>query len=99
MINYIIKKFVGSKNDREVKKLRGLVAKINEHEAHLQNVSDDALRQKTGRPSISPSWSIVSGTARGYLGHDRLDPVRGTRATPGHRSPARSPIGAARRIP
>ncbi len=47
MINYIIKKFVGSKNDREVRKLRGLVAKINEHEAELQKVSDDVLRQKT----------------------------------------------------
>src|ERR1043166_4001313 len=47
MLGYIIKKFVGSKNDREVKRLRTLVTKINEFEAGLQSLSDDALRQKT----------------------------------------------------
>src|SRR5438445_3702693 len=47
MIGYIIKKFVGSKNDREVKKLRALVTKINEIEVSLQSLSEDALRQKT----------------------------------------------------
>src|SRR3954468_21131646 len=47
MLGYIIKKFVGSKNDREVKRLRLLVTKINEIEASLQSLSDDELRQKT----------------------------------------------------
>ncbi len=47
MIGYIVKKFIGSKNDREIKKLRPMVAKINEIEAGLQSVSDEALRQKT----------------------------------------------------
>src|SRR5512142_634218 len=47
MIGYIVKKFVGSKNDREVKRLRPLVGKINELEADLQSLPDDALRQKT----------------------------------------------------
>src|SRR5437660_1051561 len=47
MIGYIVKKFIGSKNEREVKKLRPMVAKINAFEAELQKVSDDALRQKT----------------------------------------------------
>src|SRR5436853_2570201 len=47
MIGYIIKKFVDSRNDREVKKLRTLVTKINEIEASLQSLSEDALRQKT----------------------------------------------------
>src|SRR3989441_4384107 len=47
MIGYIIKKFVGSKNDREVKRLRTLVTKINEIEASLQSLPDEALRQKT----------------------------------------------------
>ncbi|MDQ6632447.1 MAG: preprotein translocase subunit SecA, partial [Verrucomicrobiota bacterium] len=47
MIAYIFKKVLGSKNQREVKKLRPIVAKINEIEASLQNLSDDALRQKT----------------------------------------------------
>ena len=47
MIGYIVKKFIGSKNDREVKRLRPLVARINAFEAELQKVSDDVLRQKT----------------------------------------------------
>src|SRR5438874_4724442 len=47
MIGYIIKKFVGSRNDREVKKLRTLVTEINEIETSLQSLSEDALRQKT----------------------------------------------------
>ncbi|MEW6304278.1 MAG: preprotein translocase subunit SecA [Verrucomicrobiota bacterium] len=47
MIGYIIKKFIGSKNEREVKKLRPMVARINELETALQSQPEDALRQKT----------------------------------------------------
>src|SRR5688500_15264618 len=47
MIGYILKKVIGSKNDREVRKLRPLVARINEIEVTLQNVPEDELRQKT----------------------------------------------------
>ncbi len=47
MIGFIVKKIIGSKNDREVKRLRPLVARINEIEAGLQSLPDDALRQKT----------------------------------------------------
>jgi preprotein translocase subunit SecA len=47
MISYIVKKFIGSKNEREVRRLRPMVAKINEFEAELQKVPDDVLRQKT----------------------------------------------------
>jgi preprotein translocase subunit SecA len=47
MLGLLIKKIIGSKNDREVKRLRPLVAKINEIEASLQSLPDDALRQKT----------------------------------------------------
>ena len=41
------KKVFGTKNDREVKKLRPLVVRINEIEAGLQSLSDDDLRKKT----------------------------------------------------
>jgi preprotein translocase subunit SecA len=47
MIGYIIKKIIGSKNDREVKRLRPMVTQINELEATLQSQPEDALRQKT----------------------------------------------------
>src|SRR5262245_12420507 len=46
MFNWF-KQVFGTKNDREVKKLRPMVARINEVEAGLQSLSDDALRQKT----------------------------------------------------
>ncbi len=41
------KRIFGTKNDREVKKLRPLVVRINEIEAGLQSLSDDDLRKKT----------------------------------------------------
>src|SRR5215472_10555878 len=47
MIGFIVKKFIGSKNDREVKRLRPLVTKINAHETELQNQPEEVLRQKT----------------------------------------------------
>ncbi|MGH7972668.1 MAG: preprotein translocase subunit SecA, partial [Limisphaerales bacterium] len=47
MIGFIVKKFIGSRNDREVKRLRPLVAKINAHEEELQKGSEEALRTKT----------------------------------------------------
>jgi preprotein translocase subunit SecA len=47
MIGYLIKKVFGSKNDREVKRLRPMVGRINEIEKSLQSISDEALRQKT----------------------------------------------------
>jgi preprotein translocase subunit SecA len=47
MIGFIVKKLIGSKNDREVKKFRTRVAAINQHETELQNQSVDVLRQKT----------------------------------------------------
>ena len=47
MIEKLIKAVFGSKNDREVKRLRPVVARINAIEAELQSLSDEALRQKT----------------------------------------------------
>jgi len=41
------KAIFGSKNDRDVKKIRPVVARINEIEAGLQKLSDDELRAKT----------------------------------------------------
>ncbi len=47
MVNWIIKKIVGSKNQREIKRMRPIVDRINEIEQQLQSLSDDALRAKT----------------------------------------------------
>jgi preprotein translocase subunit SecA len=47
MFNWILKKIIGSKNQREVRRMIPLVAKINEIEAGLQTLPDEALRDKT----------------------------------------------------
>jgi len=43
----LLKWIIPSRNEREVKKLRPVVARINEIETGLQKLSDDELRQKT----------------------------------------------------
>jgi preprotein translocase subunit SecA len=47
VITGLIKLIFGSKNDREVKRLKPLVDQINRLESGLQNLSDDELRAKT----------------------------------------------------
>ena len=46
MLN-LIKKIVGTKNDREVKRIRPYVEKINSFEAQFQSLRDDDLVAKT----------------------------------------------------
>jgi len=48
MIGSIIKKIVGSKNERELKRLQPLVDRINTLEPQMQALSDAALTAKTG---------------------------------------------------
>ena len=47
MINWLIKKIIGSKNTRMVKSLRPTVERINAIELEYQKLSDDQLRAKT----------------------------------------------------
>ena len=47
MIGFLFKKIFGSKNDREIRRLRPTVAKINELEEGLKTLTDDDLRSKT----------------------------------------------------
>ncbi|MCL4177680.1 MAG: preprotein translocase subunit SecA [Verrucomicrobia bacterium] len=47
MIGFIIKKIIGSRNDRELRRMRPLVARINEIEASYQALSEEELREKT----------------------------------------------------
>src|SRR5438552_6624657 len=47
MIQQLLAKVVGTQNERELKKLRPLVAQINALEPSVQPLSDDALRAKT----------------------------------------------------
>lgn len=47
MIGLVLKKIFGSKNEREIKRMRPIVAKINELEQELQSKPEDVLREKT----------------------------------------------------
>ncbi len=47
MVKWIIKKIVGSKHQKELKKLKATVEKINQLETEFQSLSDDHLREKT----------------------------------------------------
>jgi preprotein translocase subunit SecA len=47
MIGYVLKKIIGSKNDRELKRLTATLAEINELEKFVQVLSNDQLRAKT----------------------------------------------------
>lgn len=46
MFEWIIRKIIGTKNQRTVKRLQPVVAEINRLEAQLQHESDDALRER-----------------------------------------------------
>lgn len=48
MFNSLIKKFIGSKNERELKKMWPIVEKINSLEASISTLSDEQLTNKTG---------------------------------------------------
>jgi hypothetical protein len=43
----IVKKVIGSKNERELKRLQPLVQKINQLEPEMQKLTDEQLKAKT----------------------------------------------------
>ena len=46
MFNYVLKKIVGTKNQRELKKMHPVVARINEREGWAKALSDDQIREQ-----------------------------------------------------
>ena len=47
IVDTLLAKVIGTANDRELKRIRPLVAEINSKEAEIQRLSDDELRGKT----------------------------------------------------
>src|SRR2546422_9052405 len=47
MLDTLVKRFVGSRNDREIKKIQPLVAKINDLEPRVSSLTDQELQAKT----------------------------------------------------
>jgi len=85
MIGSLIKKIVGSKNERELKRIRPLVERINQLEPEISPLSDDRLRGKTsefkervgrGEPleEILPeAFAVVREAAKRTLGERHYD--------------------------
>jgi preprotein translocase subunit SecA len=64
MVAWILKKILGSKNQRELKRLMPTVRQINEFDEQLKSLSDDELRAKTANwkeefskiPDLQEQW-------------------------------------------
>src|SRR5215510_6087034 len=47
MVNWILKKILGSKNQREIRRLQPIVRSVNAFDEQFKSLSDDELRAKT----------------------------------------------------
>src|ERR1044071_5144702 len=64
MVGWILKKILGSKNQRELRRLGPTVRRINEFDEQFKSLSDDALRAKTAAwkeelskiPELQDQW-------------------------------------------
>jgi preprotein translocase subunit SecA len=85
MFGDILKKIVGSKNDRELKRIRPMVDQINDLEQRVTPLTDDQLRAKTGEfkervgkgaslDEVLPEvFAVVREAARRVLGERHYD--------------------------
>ncbi len=66
MIEWLVQKFIGTKNERELKKYFPLVRKISEMEPQIVKLSDDELRGKTSkyREKINEIYREISDEKR-----------------------------------
>jgi preprotein translocase subunit SecA len=84
MLN-VLKKLIGSKNDRELKRIWPLVARINGHESSVSALSDEGLKAKTaefrarvgGGESLDDllpeAFAVVREASRRVLGMRHFD--------------------------
>src|ERR1017187_4423492 len=87
MVSWILKKIIGSKNQREVKRLWPLVHRVNEVAKEYESLSDDQLRAKTAEfrkrlaegatldDLLPEAFAVVKTACRRLLGREW--PVRG----------------------
>src|SRR5919109_2255382 len=65
MISYIMKKIIGSQNERQIRKLSSVVAKMNEFESELINLPTSELGAKT-----DSFKEVIRNEVNGYNGED-----------------------------
>jgi preprotein translocase subunit SecA len=85
MIGLLIKKIVGSKNERELKRIQPIVQRINQIEPQILPLSDDQLRAKTSgfrkridrgellEEILPEAFAVVREAARRTLGERHFD--------------------------
>jgi preprotein translocase subunit SecA len=85
MLGSLIKKIVGSKNERELKRIQPTVQRVNEFEPKLLPLSDDQLRAKTSEfkeradrgesldELLPEAFAVVREAARRTLGERHFD--------------------------
>jgi len=85
MWNSVIRKFVGTKNDRDLKRMQPMVARIGSLEASVQALSDEDLRAHTGKfrqridngeslDSLMPeTFAVMREAARRTIGERPFD--------------------------
>ncbi len=64
MVGWILKKILGSKNQRELRRLAPIVGRVNEFDEQFKSLSDDGLRAKTSAwkeelskiPTLDDQW-------------------------------------------
>src|SRR6266516_1684707 len=64
MVGWILKKILGSKNQRELRRLAPIVRRVNEFDEQFKSLSDDGLRAKTSAwkeelakiPELDDQW-------------------------------------------
>ncbi len=89
MLNWFIKKVVGSKNARTVRSLRPLVERINQFELDYQKLSEDELKGKTTEfrdrlkngetldDLLPEAFAVVKNTCRRFTEEKRVLNIRG----------------------
>ncbi|HSI87211.1 MAG TPA: DEAD/DEAH box helicase, partial [Candidatus Methylacidiphilales bacterium] len=89
MLSWVLKTILGTKNERELQRIRPIVAKINAIEKELQLISDDSLIAKTAEMKarfqkgetlddlLPEAFAVVKNCARRFCASKRTVQVRG----------------------
>ena len=66
LVDTLLAKVIGTANDRELKRIRPLIAEINSKEADTQRLSDEAAAREDGRipHRVSPTASRSKSCSR-----------------------------------
>src|SRR5213594_2075610 len=72
MVGWILKKILGSKNQRELKRLMPIVRRMNEFDEQFKSLSDDGLRAKTA--AWKAEFSAIPGLEEQWRKLDEILP-------------------------